>query len=124
MQSNINTVFTEMDFPDFNSGNEKIGWIMYVKNVKNVVNRFCFESSAINICPKEYISSDDEIQSIEFEACAINELPTSLVTSPHQYTDCKIDAIYTFDGKKSSHHTKYPYIIHYTDGHSEKAWKR
>lgn len=107
-----------------NSGNEKIGWIMHVKNVKNVINRFCFESSAINICPKEYISSDDEIQSIEFEACAISELPTSLVTSPHQYTDCKIDAIYTFDGKKSSHHTKYPYIIHYTDGHSEKAWKR
>lgn len=108
-----------------NSGDENTGWIMHIRGAGNVVNRYGFESPAISIYPRDYIfTAEDKILSIEFETCPTNDLPASVTTTFHKQISSEIDAIYTYDGKKTSNPTKMPYIIRYTDGHTKKAEHR
>lgn len=102
-----------------NSGKKNMGWIMYVRRSDNVVDSYGFENSMVSVAPK-YVG--DDISSITFETCAINDIPTSIRTIPSRQHSREIDAVYTLDGKKSSCREKALRIIHYSDGQSKKVW--
>ena len=107
-----------------NSGDEDTGWLVHVRSANSAVTSYGFRSSTIDICPKDYMSSDDKILNIEFEACAINEIPVSYIATTYKQNNNKIASTYTLEGKKTTHYTKYPYIIHYSDGHNKKVWTK
>ena len=105
-----------------NSGNNKQGWIMNVKNTNNVVTSYAFESPDINVIPIDYLSSADDISGIQFEVHPIDDITTSF--EKHNQQLCRqINAIYSIDGKESTGREKTPYIIRYTDGRSKKMFR-
>ena len=105
------------------SGDKHTGWIMHVRSQAGTVASYGFESSDVNIFPKDYQRREGEnIAGIAFEACEIAQIAVNVKDVMRSQESEEVEAVYSFEGKKVTDHKASPRIIHYKDGHSEKVW--
>ena len=81
-----------------NSNDERIGWIMHIRSKDGAVTKVGFKSPDINITPSDYQKAEDEnIASIEFEACELEQIEVSVEKIIQQQGKQKVETINSYD---------------------------
>lgn len=81
-----------------NSNDERIGWIMHIRSKDGAVTKYGFKSPDINITPSDYQKAEDEnIASIEFEACELEQIEVSVEKIIQQQGKQKVETINSYD---------------------------